>query len=270
MEIDEGRFIEVLRRCAIQAGHVARHLQGKVVVEEKAGEASPEAAAVTAVDRATQDVILSGLIEEFPGIALDTEEDTACAHRFLGAAGEAPLVVLDPVDGTLNYTRGSTDYAVMGVLVTEQHYRAALIHFPAYAQTYWAIAGHGCTLQHGDGMPQRLRPQRPDDRIFVPPNAPLSWHERLRALAGQVEVSRCSAVCASAQATGRARAAVAPERADRRRAIGYLLSTEAGGAVYFGSQRWSLEDPATLPETAAPTISAQTPELAAQIRKALT
>ena len=75
--MDESRFIEVFRLCALQAGSVARYLQGKVTVEQKAGQGSPEAAALTAVDLATQDVILQALAAALPELAVDAEEDVA-------------------------------------------------------------------------------------------------------------------------------------------------------------------------------------------------
>src|SRR5688572_24641297 len=110
------RFVEVFRVAALQAGQVARYLQGQVQKHEKPGEVTAESAALTAVDLAAQDVILHQLWAAEPRLRIDAEEDTELVSRFQDAPEDAPLVVIDPVDGTLNYTLGSQDYAVMGSL----------------------------------------------------------------------------------------------------------------------------------------------------------
>jgi hypothetical protein len=71
-----------------------------------------------------------------------------------------------------------------------------------------------------------------------------------------VEVSRCSAVDASAPALGRAKAGVAEGRADRRRTIGFLLTLEAGGHVVYGDRAWNGEDPDSVAAPCVLTIAA--------------
>lgn len=269
MPIDPRHFIEVFRLAALQAGCVARHLQGKVRVEQKEGERTPEGAALTAVDLATQDVILHGFAEAFPGAAMDAEEDTPAVHLFDHPREGAPLIVLDPVDGTLNYTRGSDDYAVMGALIDAGRYQAALIHFPVYETTCWAVAGQGCFVERARGQPERVRLGELPDSILVAPGVPQSWRARLESLASDIVVSRCSAVDSSSPVLGRGRAAVSEKRADRRRALGFVLTVEAGGVVYFGDRRWELEDPCTLSPDARPTICASDEAFAGRVREAL-
>jgi len=150
------RFVEVFRLAALQAGQVARYLQGQVQNQEKAGETTAESAALTAVDLAAQDVILHQLWAEAPELRVDAEEDTELVSRFASAASDAPLVVIDPVDGTLNYTLGSQDYAVMGALLVRGFYEAAVVAFPAHGELYSAIRGAGAWVERKDGVPERL------------------------------------------------------------------------------------------------------------------
>lgn len=96
-----------------------------------------------------------------------------------------------------------------------------------------------------------MPPDELPDAILVSPRVSPRWIARLGSLAHSVEVSRCSAVDASAPAIGRARGEIARGRADRRRAIGLLLTREAGGHVLFGERVWRGEDPAGLPVSAA-------------------
>lgn len=270
MAISERQFIEVMRLGATQAGAVARYLQGKVPTEAKKGRRTMEAEAVTAVDLATQDVLLHLLRHSFKDdIAVDAEEDTDAVHLFHAPTPGLPLVVLDPVDGTLNYTRGSREYAVMGALLIDDVFRASVIHFPEHDQMYWAIRGEGCFVQQRDEQPVRLSHPALPDRILVSPGVDHATRTALSEHAAEVQLSRCSAVDASAPAIGWARGSVADGRADRRRAIGFLLTLEAGGSVLFGDRRWNGEDPEQLNEADCPSIAAASDELAQRLRRAV-
>jgi fructose-1,6-bisphosphatase/inositol monophosphatase family enzyme len=260
------RFIDSFRLAAVQAGAVARHLQGKIKPESKPGP-SAEAEALTAVDLATQDVILHLLHRDLPDVVMDAEEETETLALFPGVedpASDRPLVVVDPVDGTLNYSRGSSDYAVMGGLLQGGRFRAALIHFPVADAVYWAIRGAGC-FTDGPAGPRRLRASGGERRIFVDPRTPGAWRVALAARFGAAELCRCSAVDASAPATGRARGAVSAGGTDRRRAIGLFLSLEAGAAVRLGGQRWDGEDPALLADSGGLGLVAEDDALADEL-----
>jgi 3'-phosphoadenosine 5'-phosphosulfate (PAPS) 3'-phosphatase len=113
---DEG-FIEIFYLAARQAGCLARHLQEDVRLRAKADETSAEGRALTSVDFAAQDVILLMLRHVFPESSVDAEEETSTAQLFHGADGRS-TIVLDPIDGTLNYSEGSQDYAVLDLHFT--------------------------------------------------------------------------------------------------------------------------------------------------------
>lgn len=270
MRIDPHRFVTVLRASARQAGAVARHLQGKVRIEHKRERGIPESTVVTAVDRATQEVLLLRLHEAFPDVAVDAEEDTETVLRFAEEAPGRDLVVLDPVDGTLAYTRGSDDWAVMGALIRDGVFVASLVHFPAHALTCWAVRGEGAWIARGDAEGARIAPMpRSPDDLLVAPLVDRHHVDRVRALRLNPVRSRCSAVDATAPAIGRARASIAGDRADRRRALGFLVTTESGGAVRFGDHAWAGEDPVRLSRHAAPTVAADSAELAEAIVRSL-
>jgi fructose-1,6-bisphosphatase/inositol monophosphatase family enzyme len=264
----ERRFIEAFRLAALQAGAVALHLQGKVRAETKRGD-SAEAEALTAVDLAAQDVILHLLHRELPKVALDAEEQTETLRLFAPADGadHLPLMVVDPVDGTLNYLRGSADYAVMGGLMQDGRFTAGLIHFPVAGSTYWAIRGGGCFVD-APGGPQRRTAGGAEPLIFFDPRTPERWRGALSDV-GATQLCRCSAVDASAPATGRGRAGVATGGADRRRAIGLFLSLEAGAVVRIGGRSWHGEDPARIAQAEVPSIVAEDDALAARLAQCL-
>jgi fructose-1,6-bisphosphatase/inositol monophosphatase family enzyme len=217
----------------------------------KQGQSSPEGAALSVADLATQDVLLLRLAESFAGTAVDAEEDTDAVRLFAAPAPGQALIVLDPIDGSLNYLDGSRDYAVMGAWIEEDCFLASVVHFPALDATYWAVRGGGCHRRTRDGNDARVEMRDLPRRVVVPPHLTAETRRRLEDQGLALEISRCSAVDASAPVMGRALGSVHPDRADRRRAIGFLLVAEAGGCVRFGDGAWDGEDPqATRPRGA--------------------
>ena len=93
--------------------------------------------------------------------------------------------------------------------------------------------------------------------------------ERLHMAGFDTSLSRCSAVDGSAPATKRAAAAVSPGRPGRRRAIGFLLTSEAGGTVMIGDRVWQGEDPLTFPSGRGPNIVAASAEMAEKLLQVL-
>lgn len=238
----EDRFVATFSSAALQAGAVARRLQGQVEHRTKLGS-SAEAEAVSVADLAAQDVLLLRLSEVLGECAVDAEEETESVACFPPADGDRPLLVIDPIDGSLSYLRGSDDYAVMGALLRGGSFRAAVIHFPPRGDLYWAVAGRGCYRRDADGRTQRVVLGSSPARVLVPPRVPAEVRRRVEALGYEVQQSRCSAIDASAPVVGRAIASVNHEAPDRRRAIGFLLVREAGGVVVTESGVWSGEDP---------------------------
>jgi len=265
----ENRFLQTFRIAARQAATVARRLEGEVLLRRKAGQRTPEGSALTSVDLANQDLILYLLQAALPEVAVDAEEETESTGLFPPQADGRSLVVIDPVDGTLNYSRGSNDYAVMGALITAGIYRAAVICFPQHNALYWACAGGGCWKETGGAGPSAVGIGRLPPVVLVNHGVPQDLRRSLAETGLSVEVSGCSGVDASAPATGRAAAAVSMGRLGRRRAIGFLMTAEAGGIVRVGPRRWQGEDPARLPEGRLPVVVADSAERADAVQKAL-
>lgn len=266
----EQRFLDCLQLVSRQAGSVARHLQGKVKAQKKSGHGSPEGEALTAVDLAVQEVILHALAAALPEAAVDAEEDTAMLGRFPAEDGRRPVVIIDPIDGTLNYIRKSNDYAVMAALSIDGTYRSAVVYFPVNDSLFWSVAGGGAWRQTGPEQPQRVSIKNLPQIVLVTPPVSTARRESLAAAGWEVQQSRCSAVDSSAPVTGRAVGSVSAQTAGRRRAIGFLLTVEAGGVVaYADGRRWEGEDPGAQAPDRGPMVVAATPSVADRIAAAL-
>src|SRR5690606_18908196 len=161
--------------------------------------------------------------------------ETDLVERFPRPDGDRPVVVVDPIDGTLNYASGSPDYAVMGALLVGGRYRAAVVHLPERRTTWWARAGHGCFRAAEGGRAERIRVAAAlAPHVLVARKLRRAAASALRPLGLDVRVSRCSAIDSAIGALGDALAAIDAGAPDRRRAIGFLLTTEAGGVVEIG------------------------------------
>jgi fructose-1,6-bisphosphatase/inositol monophosphatase family enzyme len=264
------RFLEVFRLAAWQAGAVARRLQGRVEAGIKEGQSSPEAAALSSADLATQDVLLLALRDALPDTAVDAEEETELAGAFPAEGSGRSVVVVDPIDGSFGYLRGSPDYAVMAGWLEGNAYRAALAYFPAWDETYWALQGAGCWRRRGGGEAEKIVVGEGGARLLVPPGLPESTRRALATTGLELVVNRCSAVDGVAPLAGRAAASIAWGGPDRRRGIALFLALTAGATVRVGSQPWDGEDPVQAPAADGPTIAAAGAQRAGKLLRLFT
>jgi myo-inositol-1(or 4)-monophosphatase len=107
------------------------------VVTRKRGRAN----FATAADHAAEKAIIELLAAYDPAIPVLAEES---ARRELRKAER--LWVVDPIDGTLNFSRGIPFYAVVIAYVEDGRVRAAAVHSPRTRETFVASAGRGATL----------------------------------------------------------------------------------------------------------------------------
>jgi len=114
-------FVETLAPALRQAASIARSLEGRVSNRPKADEATAVKAALTLADTASQEALLVPLLERFPDVKLEAEEDTPTVSRF--SQTRDALVVIDPIDGTLRfYLEAKGPYAVMiGVAIGDRY-----------------------------------------------------------------------------------------------------------------------------------------------------
>lgn len=133
--MDYDRLTRVMRRLALEAGDAIMEIyhSGDLAVEAKA-DASP----VTAADRAADGIISAGLREEFPEVALVTEEQAA-TH---GERADTFLIV-DPLDGTKEFIHRRGDFTVNIALVEDCKPVRGVVYAPAKGRLFYTDAfGH--------------------------------------------------------------------------------------------------------------------------------
>ncbi|GAA5511669.1 3'(2'),5'-bisphosphate nucleotidase CysQ [Deinococcus carri] len=130
--------LSVAVRLAQEAGELLRtHLARGLTVEHKTSADDP----VTAADREASELILAGLRAAFPTDGLLSEEAVDDAARL-----DAPRVwIVDPIDGTKEFTTGSPDYAVSIGLAVGGEPVLGVVYAPARDELFAGVVGGGVT-----------------------------------------------------------------------------------------------------------------------------
>lgn len=224
-------FVRVLAPAMRQAASIARALEGRVRNRPKAGESTAVKAALTLADSAAQEAILVPLLEHFPGVSLEAEEETPSVASFPTVASE--LVVVDPIDGTLRfYLEGQGPYAVMVGLAAGGRFEAALLALPREGLFFDAVRGGPAHMARAGSRPREARAEATGRRVLVNHEVPRPALDRLRAQGFEVSFACGGAIAVAPLIPGvRAglRVARAPGGISLRGRIGALISA-CGGA----------------------------------------
>lgn len=125
------------------------------------GEEKSPGELVSQVDRAAETLLLQGLAEITPGLAVIGEEAAYEDPSLLAAlSSDRSVWLVDPLDGTRQFLNGSPDHAIMLALVRKGRPVCALVHQPQHDRTYTAELGSGTWR---DGVRLRREPASPED-----------------------------------------------------------------------------------------------------------
>lgn len=113
---------------------------------------------VTDADFASQQLITNAIQQHFPDHGFLAEE----ANSSLPTTGPVRWII-DPVDGTSNYSRGVPIFCVSIAVAFEEEIVIGVIYDPMREELFSAARGQGCTL---NGQPIQVSPTTtPDDAI---------------------------------------------------------------------------------------------------------
>lgn len=194
---------------------------------------------VTDADEAAERRITAGLARILPGCVVVGEEATASDPALLDRLGDAEVaVVVDPVDGTMNFASGLPLFACMAAAVVRGEIAAAWIHDPVGNDTAMALRGEGAWVEDAEGRrvtDLRVAPPVPVERMvaavswgFMPEPLKSRVTSRLPRLAAAIAM-RCAAHEYRLAAGGHVHALVYNKLMPWDHLPGWLLHREAGG-----------------------------------------
>lgn len=183
---------------------------------------------VTAADVAAEQFLTRELPALLPGSVVVGEEMVEEDPGILDLLdGEAPVWVLDPVDGTSNFAKGSPDFGVMVALVVRRETIAAWIFRPTADAMYVAHKGAGA-FRNGDRLHVATAPADHADMVGSL-GGRMRRETDLPGRFARVTATRCIAVDYCALAEGHIHFAHYRGMRAWDHAPGFLLHGEAGG-----------------------------------------
>lgn len=218
---------------------------------------------VTEADLAADRFIAGQIQQHDPTARLLSEE-----HQTTSPAGavEGSLWVIDPVDGTANFSLGLPHWGVSVARLEKGSPQEAALYYPALDELYTARLGQGAYL---NGAPIQAKP--PDPAL---PSAFFSCCSRTYRqyqvrVPYKARILGCASysLCAVARGMAVLGFEVTPRLWDI--AAAWLLVQEAGGIIetYDGAQPFPVVPGKEYAAQTYPTLAAATPELARKARQ---
>ncbi|MET9845517.1 inositol monophosphatase family protein [Streptomyces ossamyceticus] len=212
---------------------------------------------VTDADRKAELYLTEALPALLPGSVVVGEEAVhANPASYEAIRGDAPVWIIDPVDGTRQFVRGEPGFCTLVALALDGVVRASWTYAPALDRLAVAIRGRGATL---DGEPLHAGSPEPGRDLDVATSHPdYTTEEQKAALLGLWTEGVAPRPCGSAGleylaiARGRLDAVAFSWEAAWDHAAGLLLVEESGGAhLTLADEPFRITGGNTLPFTAA-------------------
>jgi 3'(2'), 5'-bisphosphate nucleotidase len=161
---DTDRLARLFGEIAVRAGRAIMTSRDAAKAPQYKSDGSP----VTAADLAADEVIRRELAQHLPTVAVITEESCPAP-----AAKAERFILVDPLDGTREFIKGSTEFTVNIALIEHGKPVAGAVHAPALGLLYvGGKTAHRARLASADADPQ-LGAMQP---IAVRPTPPEGWH----------------------------------------------------------------------------------------------
>lgn len=157
-----------LEAAALAAGRAADLARREILTRFRAVavEQKADGTPVTEADRAAERAIRGALRAAFPDFAIEGEEYGAEGGR------DAPRWVVDPIDGTLGFSRGIPLMTTLIALVDGDEPLVGLIDVPALDERYLGWRGGGCRR---NGVPTRVSQETDLRRAIVSHGDPFTF-----------------------------------------------------------------------------------------------
>ena len=139
---DAADLTKALRELALRAGREILAVYASDIAVHGKADASP----VTEADLRAERVILEGLGECAPGVAVVAEESAAAGE--VPDVDGRPFFLVDPLDGTREFISRNGEFTVNVALIEDGRPTVGVVHLPALDETFWTA---------GDGVAWRVR-----------------------------------------------------------------------------------------------------------------
>jgi len=117
---------------------------------------------VTVVDRDVEDRLTRALTALVPAMVIGEETSHGSPELLDLIHTDAPLWIVDPIDGTRNFAKGSDAFGIMVAWVVAGQAEAAWVLLPARQQMFMAQLGAGAFM---NGRPVRVPPREAGTRL---------------------------------------------------------------------------------------------------------
>lgn len=151
----------------------------------------PDRTPVTDADKAVERSIRAGIAAARPGDSILGEEYGEVGHS-------ARQWIIDPIDGTTNFLRGSPIWGTLISLVIDGVPQVGVASSPALGKRWWGAIGHGAFAQARGQEPEQMSVSK----VASLADAFISYN----SLSGWDEAGRLDAAVALTRATWRSRA----------------------------------------------------------------
>ncbi|HLZ02864.1 MAG TPA: 3'(2'),5'-bisphosphate nucleotidase CysQ [Bradyrhizobium sp.] len=150
---DRNKAARLFGQIAIRAGRAIMKAREARHHPEYKSDGSP----VTAADLAADEIIRDSLARHLPGLPVITEETCTAAS----AADAACFALVDPLDGTKEFIKGSDEFTVNIALIADHLPVAGAVYAPALRRLYVGGASAHRLDATGDDAAQSLDGLRP-------------------------------------------------------------------------------------------------------------
>jgi len=235
----DARTVASILRDAAQAEILPR-FRGEIAQDIRQKTSSFDL--VTDADEAAEAAIAAALRREFPGCKIVGEEAATRDPALLDTLSAADLAfVVDPIDGTKNFSAGLPLFGVMAAALQHGEIIAGVILDPIRDDWAIAVAGEGAWIENSAGRLINLRVAAPPpvsemsgivNWLFFPAPLKAQITANLSRVAAAVDY-RCAAHQYRAVASGHYDFALYGKMTPWDHAAGVLIHKEAGGYAAF-------------------------------------
>ena len=148
--MNDQKVIDTMKSLAVEAGKVIMDVYRTDFAVEHKADASP----LTLADKKANTIIVTGLSQIFPGLAILSEESKDDKSRL----NQDYCFIVDPLDGTKEFIKRNGQFTVNIALSYQGNPIMGVIYVPVTGQLYYASRGAGSYLEDPVGSrPQQLK-----------------------------------------------------------------------------------------------------------------